>query len=661
MESSAPDYEAIDIKEEIPSDVEDNEVYDNLMLNLMSAKKEGTESFIKIEEQYQETNPDQTRLSRSLSRAARRYVKEKQIEDVRKKIYSGLYALEQKSGGRSEAWKRFQVIIEVATGLKTEYVQCKICEFIQKYVGTSTGTSQLLRHSCIKRNNETTNPNQHCLSMIIKSCIDFCAIDLQPLTVIKGTGFQKLAQDLINIGAKLGPTSIKDLMPDQNTLYVQLSQEVQFARQESFLTILPIIQKEEGAISLNTWIDNNTGHSYTNVVYHHINDKWEFNSSLMFTVFNNKNDKNYSEILDEIIQKFIRLGASWKIMKPITIISEQSIDDQDYNQIPCVEVSLNTIIKIVLYSKFTEIETPEIHHILSGLDNFVKFMNQSGLFARIKKLRMRIDKNETWQEHLQSLTVIHQHNNQIIKLVNGTDQWLLELDITIVEFLMNFLQLFSEAIKDLLDDNKPNIHLVLLWYKKIINFCAKKTDDKMAIKLIKSRTIEKLKELYPIDHRHKVATFLWSSVRKMKMLSNLDRVQFMQQLQTELNQIDTVVAQEEEKDPLADSGPPEKRRKQHFHQWLENQDDDEKSDEIFNYLMTRHCNNSDLLMWWKLKEGKFPKLASLAKKYLCIPATKRHSEKFFEPAKILLNNRSADMKPSTVIDLNYMHYFYKSI
>lgn len=666
MESSAPDYESIDIKEELLSDIEDDEDYDKLMLTLISANKEETKSSIKIEEQYHKAEVSHTKVSRSASRAARRYVKEKQTEEVRKKLEAGVYTVEPKSGGRSEAWKRFQVIVEVATGRKTEYVRCKVCEFIQKYVGTTTGTSQLLRHSCLKKNQETTNPNEDCLSTIIKSCVNFCAIDLQPLSIIKGTGFLKLAQDLINVGAKLGPMNINDLMPDQNTLYVQLSNEVHAARQELFFTILANIEKEEGAISLNTWNDKNTGHSYTNVVYHHIDDKWEFNSRLMFTIFNSENSKNYTEVLDEINQKFIRLGAPPSAIKSMTILSEQFIenndeddddDDENYNLITCVEVALNNIIKNVLYSKFTETETPEIHHILSGLGNFVKFMNQSGLFARIKTLRMRIDKNDTWQDQLQSLTVILKHYNQIGKLVQENEQWFVKFDKTIAEFVVKLLQLFTEVINDLLDDQKPNIHLVFLWYMKIIYFCARRHDDKMDIKLLKLQTIKELKTQYPIDHRHKVATFLWSSVRKMKMLTNLERVKFMQRLQTELNQIDL----EEEKDPLAVNGPPEKRRKIHFHQWLENQDDDGRNDEIFSYLMTKHCNNSDLLMWWKQKEEKYPKLASLAKKYLCIPATRRHADNFFKLAKMLLNNPSANMKPCNVIDLNYVHYFYKSI
>lgn len=571
MESIPLDYEMIDIKEELPSDTE----YDDKLMTLINEN----EKTIKPEESFQKveigTN-DHGSLEKL--RAARRYVKVKKIEEVKKKIDSGIYALEPKSGGRSDAWKKFQVIVESSTGLKTEFVQCKICEYIQKYIGTSTGTSQLLRHSCIKKNEVSTNPNKHCLSMILKSCVDFCSMDLQPLTVLKGIGFEKLAQNLINIGAKLGPTRIEDLMPDQNTLYVQVSQEVHIARQELFTTILPYIEKEEGAISLNTWIDNCTGHSYTNVLFHHIDKKWEFNSNLMFTVFNSENKKTYSEILNEIIQKFIRLGAPANTIKSITIVSEDSLEiDNDLeiqNQLSCVEVTLNRIIKNVLYSEFTEHDTPEIHQILSGLSSFVQFMNQSGLSTRLKQ-PIPLHRYENWQEDLHSLKLIIKQYNQICKLVRKTEEWIVKFDTEIAEDLVKFLQLFNEVIKDLLNDNKPNIHLVLLWYKKITNFCAERVGGNVVIKKMKANTIEALKLLFPINHQHKVSTFLWSSVRKMKMLTDLERVQFMQKLQTEINGMDSIEP-EEEKDPLADNEPLEKRRKIHFHQWLENQEDGKK-------------------------------------------------------------------------------------
>ena len=64
--------------------------------------------------------------------------------------------------------------------------------------------------------------------------------------------------------------------------------------------------------------------------------------------------------------------------------------------------------------------------------------------------------------------------------------------------------------------------------------------------------------------------------------------------------------------------------------------------------------DSDPLQWWKLHEGKYPLLATLARKILCIPATSVASERVFSMAGDIVNSQRACLNPSHVDKLIFL-------
>ena len=56
----------------------------------------------------------------------------------------------------------------------------------------------------------------------------------------------------------------------------------------------------------------------------------------------------------------------------------------------------------------------------------------------------------------------------------------------------------------------------------------------------------------------------------------------------------------------------------------------------------------DPLKWWKANASRYPLLANLARKYLCIPATSVPSERVFSSAGHIVNKRRACLDPSSV-------------
>jgi len=61
------------------------------------------------------------------------------------------------------------------------------------------------------------------------------------------------------------------------------------------------------------------------------------------------------------------------------------------------------------------------------------------------------------------------------------------------------------------------------------------------------------------------------------------------------------------------------------------------------------------LLWWKHNSKRFPTLAKLAKKILCIPATSAPVERLFSHAGLTIANDRARMLPDMAEDLVFLH------
>lgn len=62
------------------------------------------------------------------------------------------------------------------------------------------------------------------------------------------------------------------------------------------------------------------------------------------------------------------------------------------------------------------------------------------------------------------------------------------------------------------------------------------------------------------------------------------------------------------------------------------------------------------LDWWRVQQVKFPILAQLARRYLCVPATSAPSERVFSAAGITIANDRARLTPDHANDLVFLRH-----
>lgn len=77
--------------------------------------------------------------------------------------------------------------------------------------------------------------------------------------------------------------------------------------------------------------------------------------------------------------------------------------------------------------------------------------------------------------------------------------------------------------------------------------------------------------------------------------------------------------------------------------------------ELKSYLQTMQVDEeTDPLDWWRMYQANFPRVARLAQKYLCIPATSAPSERAFSFGGNIVTCHRSLLKPETVDKLVFL-------
>lgn len=80
----------------------------------------------------------------------------------------------------------------------------------------------------------------------------------------------------------------------------------------------------------------------------------------------------------------------------------------------------------------------------------------------------------------------------------------------------------------------------------------------------------------------------------------------------------------------------------------------EADKELALYKSLPKACTKDILEWWKQHQTTFPVLATMAKKYLCVPATSVPSERQFSAAGNIVTAKRNCLKPSKVNQLCFL-------
>ena len=78
--------------------------------------------------------------------------------------------------------------------------------------------------------------------------------------------------------------------------------------------------------------------------------------------------------------------------------------------------------------------------------------------------------------------------------------------------------------------------------------------------------------------------------------------------------------------------------------------------EVDRFLREPVINSEEnSLEWWKRNQERFPNIAKLARRYLCIPATSVPAERVFSTAGLVINQQRCSLLPENVDMLIFLN------
>ncbi|CAI6377428.1 unnamed protein product [Macrosiphum euphorbiae] len=597
------------------------------------------------------------------------------------------------AGARSDVWKSFGFKVDDSgVIINHKKVTCRNCLLA---IGYSGNTSNLKSHlqQCTKGKSESkisistfftssksklsSNSKRH--KELTKGLLNFVVRDVRPFNLIEGKGFRAF----MNL-------AVPEYVVPSNATITRLSDHITSKEKLNFKTHLKNIPHI--CLTIDFWTSRAVN-SYLGVTCHFI-ENWKLKSRVLETVNIEESHtslnivKNLKTIINDYWEMDGRVCAIVCDNAPNMTKAVRHLEH--VNLVRCSAHSIQLAINYGLKDE-------SITDLLITLRKIVGHFHRSAVAQhnleqeqdklQIPKSKLVQDCITRWNsthDMMGSLTKNREAVNNCLRSNPKTEEWYITVsqNDTMTD-LINILEPFKTATEILGGDKYVTLSIVGRLFKNLISSLECIQTDSVTIKDIKLLISSDLKKRQDKmgDIIHKAAA-LDPRYRSLKYLSEEDSQNTWASLETELLE-NTVNYNENEKQPCTSQcsveeredtvDQPRNKKMKKSHSLLADSDDEDSHDEdedmadeglqqLKRYRQYAEIvpKNIDPLVWWKANSYKFPVIAKLARKYLCIVATSVPSERLFSQAGQVVSQKRARLMPSRVNDLLFLNSFLRT-
>jgi hypothetical protein len=239
--------------------------------------------------------------------------------------------------------------------------------------------------------------------------------------------------------------------------------------------------------------------------------------------------------------------------------------------------------------------------------SLVTYFKHSSLNSKLtKSLKQEVETR--WNSKLEMLESISDQFEEISDILSERNEIdrIDKIDSNALQILVDFLKKFREA-SDFLEGSKyPTLHMVIPWYKILMNHCKVNITDNDILIQIKSVVEQVMMNKLKIENIHKIAVFFDPRMKQLKILEQSDVLWVKNQVK---NQCASLIAQftNDESDDSTNTVQERPRKKSRrkakestdFSQYYDSSSEEEEDDEVDQYLKSKSPKDKDLdiLQW----------------------------------------------------------------
>ncbi|XP_017731435.1 PREDICTED: zinc finger protein 618 isoform X8 [Rhinopithecus bieti] len=474
---------------------------------------------------------------------------------------------------------------------------------VQRNSANNTTTSGLTPNSMIPEK-ERQNIAERLLRVM-------CA-DLGALSVVSGKEFLKLAQTLVDSGARYGAFSVTEILGNFNTLALK-----HLPRMYNQVKV-----KVTCALGSNACLGIGvTCHSQSVGP----------DSCYILTAYQAEGNhiKSYvlgvkgADIRDsgDLVHHWVQNVLSEFVMSEIrtVYVTDCRVSTSAFSKagmcLRCSACALNSVVQSVL-SKRT-LQARSMHEVIELLNVCEDLAGSTGLAKETFGSLEETSPPPCWNSVTDSLLLVHERYEQICEFYSRAKKMNLiqSLNKHLLSNLAAILTPVKQAVIELSNESQPTLQLVLPTYVRLEKLFTAKANDAGTVSKLCHLFLEALKENFKVHSAHKVAMIL-DPQQKLRPVPPYQHEEIIGKVCELINEVKESWAEEADFEPAA-----KKPRSAAGENPAAQEDDRLGKNEVYDYLQEPLFQATpDLFQYWSCVTQKHTKLAKLAFWLLAVPA-----------------------------------------